>query len=119
MNLFDFIENINLEIQTRGFGENFDENNLHLDITFIGRINDQILPRYMINTNPFLPPQIFEFRRNQGTEWKTHLNFGSSRTTITAPQTTIMTNRRNSLSIRFIDYENIQTPYLQFLNYLI
>nr|KYP40638.1 Polyprotein P3 [Cajanus cajan] len=121
MNLAYFIQNINLEVQTRGFGENFDGNNLHLDITFIGRISDQISPRYRINTNPlitslgsngiqFLPPQVFESRRNPGIEWQTHLNSGSSRTAITAPQTSIMTNWRNSLSIRFADYENIQTP---------
>nr|KYP40847.1 Polyprotein P3 [Cajanus cajan] len=118
MSLSDFIQNINMEVQTRGFGENFEGKNLHLDITFIGRISDHISPRYRINTNPlitslrsngiqFLPPQIFESRRNQGIEWQTHLNSGSTRTVITAPQTAIMTNRRNSLSIRFADYDDI------------
>ena len=44
MNLNDFIQNINLEVQTIGFGRNFMGHNLHLDITFIGRISDQISP---------------------------------------------------------------------------
>jgi len=70
MNLSDFIQNINLEVQTIGFWRNFVGHNLHLDITFIGRISDQISPRCRINTNPlvtalssdgiqFLPPEIF------------------------------------------------------------
>nr|KYP34263.1 hypothetical protein KK1_044810 [Cajanus cajan] len=54
MNLSNFIQNINLEIQTRGFGEKFDGNNLHLEITFIGRISNQISPKYKINTNPLI-----------------------------------------------------------------
>ena len=45
MNLSDFIQNINLEVQTIGFWRNFVGHNLHLDITFIGRISDQISPR--------------------------------------------------------------------------
>ena len=51
MNLSYFIQNINLEVQTIGCGRNFEGHNLHLDITFIGRISDQISPRYKINTN--------------------------------------------------------------------
>jgi len=79
LNLQDFINNIYLEIQTQGFGENFEGNNLHLDITFIGRISDHISSRYRINTNPimtslesngirFLPPETFNSTRNQGHE---------------------------------------------------
>ncbi|KAL2329697.1 hypothetical protein Fmac_017278 [Flemingia macrophylla] len=121
MNLVDFIQNINLEIQTRGFGENFDGNNLHLDITFIGRISDHISPRYIINTNSittalssngtqFLPPQVFESRRSEGLEWQTHINSRPTNTVVTVPASAIMTNRRNSLSVRFIDYEIQNTP---------
>ena len=96
MNLSDFIQNINLEVQTIGFGRNFEGHNLHLDITFIGRISDQISPRYRINTNPlvialssdgiqFLPPEIFDSSRNQNNQWQTHIEAGSPRSAITTP----------------------------------
>ena len=108
MNLSDFIQNIHLEVQTIGFGRNFVEHNLHLDITFIGRISDQISPRYRININPlvttlssegiqFLPPEIFDSSRNQNNQWQTHIHAGSSRSAITTPGSAIITNRRNSL----------------------
>ena len=115
MNLSDFIQNINLEVQTIGFGRNFEGHNLHLDITFIGRISDQISPRYRINTNPlvtalsyggiqFLPPEIFDSSRNQNNQWQTHIDARSSRSAITTPASAIITNRRNNLSVRFADY---------------
>jgi len=119
MNLSDFIQNINLEVQTIGFGRNFMGHNLHLDITFIGRISDQISPRYRINTNPlmtvlssdgiqFLPPEIFDSSRNQNNQWQTHIDVESSRSAITTPGSAIIINRRNSLSVKFTDYEDIQ-----------
>jgi len=121
MNLNDFIQNINLEVQAIGFGRNFEGHNLHLDITFIGRISDQISPRYMINTNPlvttlssdgiqFLPPEIFDSSRNQNNQWQKHIDAGSSRIAITIRGSAIITNRRNSLLVRFTDYEDIQNP---------
>ena len=105
MNLGDFIQNINLEVQTIGFGKNFVGHNLHLGITFIGRISDQISPRYMINTNPlvttlssdgiqFLPPKIFDSSRNQNNKWQTHIDVGSSRSAISTLRSAIITNRR-------------------------
>jgi len=117
LNLQDFIDNIYLEVQTQGFGENFAGNNLHLDITFIGRISDHISPRYRINTNPimislesngirFLPPETFNSTRNQGHEWQTHINTLSTNPVVTTAQTAILNNRRRSLSIRFTNYEN-------------
>jgi len=94
LNLQDFINNIYLEVQTQGFGENFVGNNLHLDITFIRRISDHISPRYRINTNPimtslesngirFLPPEAFNSTRNQGHEWQTHINTLSTNPVVT------------------------------------
>ena len=130
MNLSDFIQNINLEIQTIGFGRNFEGHNLHFDITFIGRISDQISPRYRIKTNPlvialssdgiqFLPPEVFDSSRNQNNQWQTHIEARSSKSAITTPGSAIIINRRNSLSVRFTDYEDIQNPTnLTFINNL-
>ena len=122
LNLQDFINNIYLEVQTQGFGENFIGNNLHLDITFIGRISDHISPRYRINTNPimtslesngirFLPPEVFNSSRNQGHEWQTHINTAITNPVVTTAQSAILTNRRRALSIRFSDYENTNNPH--------
>ena len=119
MNLSDFIQNINLEVQTIGFGRNFEGHNLYLDINFIGRISDQISPRYRINTNPlvttlssdgiqFLPPKIFDSSRNQNNQWQTHIEAGSSRSAITTPGSTIITNKRNS---EFIQDNYVLTKY--------
>jgi len=119
MNLGDFIQNINLDVQTIGFRRNFMGHNLHLDITFIGRISDQISPRYRINTNPlvttlssdgiqFLSPEIFDSFRNQNNQWQTHIDVASFRSAITTFRLAIIINRRNSLSVRFTDYEDIQ-----------
>ena len=80
MNLSDFIQNINLEVQTIGFGRNFVRHNLQLDITFIGIISDQISPKDKININSsvttlssngiqFLPPEVFDSSRNQNNQW--------------------------------------------------
>lgn len=121
LNLSDFIHNINFEVHTIGFGRNFVGHNLHLDITFIGRISNQISPRCRINTNPlvttlssngiqFMPLEVFDSSKNQNNQWQTHIDVGSSRSAITTTSAAIITNRRNSLSVRFIDYEDIQTP---------
>ena len=118
MNLSDFIQNINLEVQTIGFRINFLGHHLHLDITFIGRISDQISPRYRINTNPlvttlssngiqFMPLEVFDSSKNQNNQWQTHTDVGSSRSAITTPSAAIIINRRNSLSVRFTNYEDI------------
>ena len=58
----------------------------------------------------FLPPEIFDFFINQNNQWQTHIEAGSSRSAITTPGSTIITNRRNSLSLRFTNYEDIQNP---------
>ena len=50
------------------------------------------------------------FSRNQNNQWQTHIDVGSSRSAITTPTSAIITNRRNSLSVRFTDYEDIQNP---------
>ena len=52
LTLQDFINHINLEVQTIGFGPNWMGENLHLDITFIGRISNHISSMYRINTRP-------------------------------------------------------------------
>ena len=52
LTLQDFINHINLEVQTIGFGSNWMGENLHLDITFIGRISNHISSIYRINTRP-------------------------------------------------------------------
>jgi len=72
--------------------------NLHLDITFIGRISNHISSMYMINTRPleqaissygtqFLPAQAFT-RRNKGHLWQTHLP-REENNPITAPSSAI------------------------------
>ena len=72
----------------------------------------------MINTNPlvttlssdgiqFLPPEIFDSSRNQNNQWQKHIDAGSSRIAITIRGSAIITNRRNSLLVRFTDYEDI------------
>ena len=57
-----------------------------------------------------MPPKIFDSSRNQNNQWQTHIDDGSSRSAITTPAFAIITNRRNSLSVRFTDYEDIQNP---------
>ena len=58
----------------------------------------------------FLPPEVFDSSRNQSNHWQTHIDVGFSRSAITTPSATIITNRRNSLSVRFTNYKDIQTP---------
>jgi len=90
--------------------------NLHLDITFIGRISNHISSMYRINTRPleeaissygtqFLPAQAFT-RRNEGHLWQTHLP-REENNPITAPSYAILHNRSRGLSLSFIDYTNI------------
>ena len=90
--------------------------NLHLDITLIGRISNHISSMYRINTRPleeaissygtqFLPAQAFT-RRNEGHLWQTHLP-REENNPITTPSSAILHNRSRGLSLSFVDYTNV------------